>query len=421
MKAEVLPFNGLSLNPVQIPSSKSETHRAIITASLAEGTSYIRSVSESVDILATMEAMKKLGASFEKDGDTLIIHGTEDMHAYDGSLVDCAESGSTLRFLIPVFLTAKNTASFTGRGRLLERPLNVYEEMEELSFRKEKSQITVSGMFEKDVYEVRGDVSSQFISGLLFALPLLDHDTELKVTGPFTSREYVTMTVHALKRAGVEIEQDGLVYRMRGNQKYQPFDCVVDGDDSQAAFFGVLSAITGKEMILNNVRHDSLQSDHGFLEILKEAGCGINESNDFVNIQGKAEKNISVSLQQIPDLGPVLFALASTLKGNSVFTDAGRLRIKESDRIACMEEELRKMGVSIHSDDDTVYVEGTENIHGNVVLDGHNDHRIVMALSVLACIADGPVVIEGAEAVNKSYPSFFADLKKCGVEVSYGS
>lgn len=404
---------------IAIPASKSLSHRALIAAALADGTSVISSLVDNNDTRATIACLEHLGASFEQDGNTWKVRGIGGKPQYDGAVLDCGESGSTLRFLIPVFAVQSEESVFTGHGRLMERPQSVYETLfqeEGLSFEKEGSLLRVQGKLHAIETQIRGDVSSQFISGLLFALPLCKEDSLLHITEPYESRSYVGLTIDALHKAGIVIEEKGNDLLIPGNQNYHAFTSSIEGDESQGAFWGVLSAISHVSLAAGNTAEHSRQGDRVYRDVLERCGCGsIRQENAWKFMPGEL-KSTKVDLADCPDLGPVLFVLATQCEGTTAFVHAGRLRIKESDRIACMEQELAKLGCDMKSSSDTVTVKGRTPVHGGVV-SGHNDHRIVMALSVLACVSDSPVVIEGAEAVGKSYPGFFEDLAGTGVQV----
>lgn len=403
---------------VSIPSSKSLSHRALIAASLAEGDSVIHFPAINNDTEATMCVMRELGASFTRNGNDILVHGTGGVFHYSGKLADCGESGSTLRFLIPVFALMNQKTVFTGHGKLMQRPQTVYESLFDekgLLFKRDSSSLIVHGPLTGGRYTVDGNVSSQFISGLLFALPLCRENSILQIREPFESSSYVNLTLQTLKHAGIIVERNGLTFCIPGNQKYKPVDTVVEGDFSQAAFFAELSLISGKAVDVHNLTHDSQQGDAVILDIVRRMGGHADEINNGYRFSGKDIHGIEIDLGDCPDLGPALFALSACINGKTVFSNCGRLRIKESDRIACMQEELGKLGCSMTCIDNTVTVNGTEDLCSNAVLDGHNDHRIVMALSVLASQTDN-TVIEGCEAVQKSYTEFFDDLKKTGVK-----
>ncbi len=421
MKKIVYP-SSLHNAKIELPASKSLSHRALSAASLAEGTSILHHVVDNKDTEATISVLKKRGVVFEKTDaeETLLVHGIGKENHYDGSLLDCNESGSTLRFMIPLFALSRGVTKFTGHGKLMERPQSVYEDLfhkQGLQFEKKDSILFVEGPLKAGTYHIRGDVSSQFITGLLYALPLLEESSTLIVEPPFESASYVAMTISSLKKAGIVIKQNGLEFDIPGGQIYQPFEDTIEGDASQMAFFAEAACLSEAEIEVSTLSHTRIQGDEAAADIVRKLGAIVRETETgYIFKKGDMHGGV-VDLADCPDLGPALFALASGCKGTTTFLHAGRLRIKESDRIAAMETEMRKLGCHITSDPDTVTVSYTEKIRGNVTLDGHNDHRIVMSLAVLASAADGPVAIEGAEAITKSYPSFFEDLEKTGVKV----
>lgn len=405
---------------IEIPASKSLSHRALITAALADGTSRIKNVVKNNDTDATIACMEKLGAKFEKEGEDWIVHGTNDFSKYDGSVVDCGESGSTLRFLIPIFSLTGKKVTFTGHGRLMQRPQDVYKNLflsQGLLFETTKDTLTIEGCLKPGDITVRGDISSQFISGLLFTLPLLNGDSTLHILPPYESKSYTGLTLSSLKKAGIEVEEKEWTYVIKGNQSYHSFEGLVEGDDSQGVFFAGLSLVSGIEIKEQGLSHESRQGDHAFLKDLESMGLQIQETEKGYRFSKGTPVASTIDLADTPDLGPALFAVATQCDGITTFTHCERLHIKESDRIACMEEELRKLGCTISSDGGTVTVQGKTIIQGGVTLHGHNDHRIVMALSILASIAKEPVEITEAESISKSYPNFFMDLKKTGVNV----
>ena len=412
-------------SPVSIPGSKSMSHRALIAAALSDQDTVITGLVENKDTEATMRCLAHLGASFEaQDDGRMLVHGIGNRFSYDGAVIDCGESGSTLRFLIPLFSLTNETVTFTGHGKLMSRPQTVYEELfrkQGLHFETTEDTLTIRGALKPDACTVRGDISSQFISGLLFALPLLKGDSNITVLPPYESRSYVGLTMDVLEKAGITFEETGDTIYIPGNQNYRADTLHVEGDDSQAAFFAVLALTGQKPVIVKNMAHESRQGDHVIISLIEQAGGTAEPMEGGYAFLPGSVKAFTADLADCPDLGPVLFALAAIAEGTSVFTHCGRLRIKESNRIAAMKEELGKLGVSVQEDGDTVTIEGVPVIRGGVTLDGHNDHRIVMALSVLAVRAEEPVTIHGAEAITKSYPNFFEDLRIAGAEVTYGS
>ena len=411
--------------PVRIPGSKSMSHRALIAAALSEKDTVIRGLVENNDTAATMHCLAQLGASFEPLSDgSLFVHSIGHRAHYSRQIVDCGESGSTLRFLIPLFSLCGKEVVFTGHGKLMSRPQNVYKELFEaqgLLFRQEGDFLHIRGPLKPGRVTVRGDISSQFISGLLFALPLLNGDSELIVLPPFESRSYVGLTMDVLENAGIRFAEAGDTIRIPGGQTYACPPYSVEGDDSQAAFFAVLALLGQRPVTVTNMRQESRQGDHVIVSLIEQAGGRSVPIEGGYRFEPGSRKPFTADLADCPDLGPVLFALAAGTEGTSVFTHCARLKIKESDRIRAMQEELAKLGILLEEDGDTVRITGASSVKGGAVLDGHNDHRIVMALSVLAAAADAPVTIQGAEAVNKSYPEFFADLRTAGAEVIYES
>lgn len=417
MRAQISHSNVKEGAFISLPSSKSLSHRALITAALATGVSKIDGVAISKDIEATMRAMSALGASFTVNGNTITVKGAGSLLKSDG-VVDCGESGSTLRFLIPLFALLEKETVFTGHGKLMERPQSVYEELFEkqgLQFEKDGSFLKVKGPLHGGYFSLPGDVSSQFFSGLLFALPLCKEDSVIEILAPFESSSYVNLTIEALRKAGVQATLKDDILHIPGNQTYHSFETTVEGDDSQMAFYAEMALIHQAEVEVGNVSHDSMQGDHIIIDFACQSGAKVIETEKGYLFAGGHGKAITADLSNCPDLGPALFALATQLEGTSVFTGCGRLRIKESDRIACMEEELRKLGCDISSKGDRVTVKGKTELNRNVILHGHNDHRIVMALAVLASISDG-CIIEDGQAVSKSYPHFFDDFRACGME-----
>lgn len=403
---------------VRIPPSKSMAHRSIICASLAKGKSTIKNISYSQDIIATIEGMKNLGANIEMKEDHVIIEGISDFSSVLSQEIFCCESGSTLRFLIPIFSLCNKKITFTGQGRLLERPQTIYKEIfhsQGLSFIQDSKGITIHESIKAGEYTIKGDVSSQFISGLLFTLPLLKEDSTLHILPPFESKSYVALTLQMLETFGVHaFYKDDYTIYIPGNQTYHPCDYVVEGDYSQFAFFAVLAAIQNG-LSITGVHHGSFQGDKKILSILENFGAIVKEIDNGYHIEHKTLHGCEIDIADCPDLGPILCVLAMYSPGNTKISNAGRLRIKESDRIAAMEEELHKFGVEIHSTQNEIFIKGNVDYTCTKELYSHNDHRIVMALSVaLACNAS-PQIIHDAQAINKSYPTFFKDFQSiCG-------
>ena len=401
------------------PPSKSMAHRAVLCAALADGESRLTGLAHSQDIDATLAAAAALGAQVEAGESWARIAGAAPLQA-PAAPVDCCESGSTLRFLIPLAALTGRPVAFTGRGRLMQRPQSVYQELfasQGLRFEQEGDTLTVAGPLRPGCFSLAGDVSSQFISGLLFALPLLDGDSRLCLKPPVESRSYIEMTRAAQSRFGVASAWlDEYTLAVPGGQAYRPRDMAIEGDWSQAAFPAALGVLAG-DVTVTGLEPGTLQGDAVILDILRRCGGRAEAVPGGVRFQKSALHGTKIDLADCPDLGPILMALGLLCEGETVITNAGRLRLKESDRIAAMEQELRKLGGQIESDGGTVTVRRSVLHAPAGPLWGHNDHRVVMSLTVLAAAAGLPVQIDGAEAVAKSWPGFFAAVRQLGVEV----
>lgn len=418
MKATIYPGK-ISSGSIKLPPSKSIAHRSIICGSLASGKSVISNIDYSMDINATIEAMKAFGAHITKNNDSLIIEGISEYKSIS-KVIDCNESGSTLRFLIPIATLFEGSVKYTGSKKLLERPQSVYSDLfkeKDISFLQDKDIIEVNGVLTSGTYKLKGDVSSQFISGLLFVLPLLNEDSIIEVSEPFESKSYVDLTIDCLRKFGVDVEKKAdNIFLIKGNQKYIATDTKVESDYSQMAFFASLGLINDSVECLN-MNHDSLQGDKQFIEIVKDMGGKVTKTSGGYLFEKSTLHSTLVDLKDCPDLGPMLMSLATFASGETTFINAERLRIKESDRISAIEEELRKFNVEISSDNEKVVVKSIDTLSTDKTLNSHNDHRIVMALAIISTVAKNKVVIEDAQAINKSYPSFFEDLRKLGIKV----
>ena len=401
------------------PPSKSMAHRAVLCAALADGESRLTGLAHSQDIDATLAAAAALGAQVEAGESWARIAGAAPLQA-PAAPVDCCESGSTLRFLIPLAALTGRPVAFTGRGRLMQRPQSVYQELfasQGLRFEQERDTLTVAGPLRPGCFSLAGDVSSQFISGLLFALPLLDGDSRLCLKPPVESRSYIEMTRAAQSRFGVASAWlDEYTLAVPGGQAYRPRDMAIEGDWSQAAFPAALGVLAG-DVTVTGLEPGTLQGDAVILDILRRCGGRAEAVPGGVRFQKSALHGTKIDLADCPDLGPILMALGLLCEGETVIANAGRLRLKESDRIAAMEQELRKLGGRIESDGGTVTVRRSVLHAPAGPLWGHNDHRVVMSLTVLTAAAGLPVQIDGAEAVAKSWPGFFAAVRQLGVEV----
>ena len=399
MKALIKPSQ--AHGDIVAPTSKSAAHRLLIAAALSEDKSIISGVTKSEDVLATVDCLRALGASIESDGDVFTVRGCDMTKNAPNGILSCRESGSTLRFLIPVASLSGAKVTMTGSEKLLSRPLSVYEKIyddRELLLKKIGSLLFVDGPLPSGEYEIPGNVSSQFISGLLFALPLTKGDSTLKIIPPFASKPYVDMTVDTLEKFGIAVDfSDELTIKISGNQKYSGINTSVEGDYSGAAFLEALN-LFGSEINVLGLNKNSKQGDSAYGKFYKLLKDG----------------TPTIDIESCPDLAPILFTVAAAYNG-ATFTSTARLKIKESDRVDAMARELRKFGADIKAFEDSVVVKKATLHSPEEELFGHNDHRVVMSLSVLASVYGGTV--NGTEAVSKSYPDFFRDIKNAGIEV----
>lgn len=399
MKVKILPSK--TSGEVSAPPSKSFAHRYLIGSVLSCGKCVIKNIADSDDISATLSCIEQLGGSVTKDGNIVTVIPTNEKQI-ENAVFDCKESGSTLRFFIPVVLaTGAKNCTFLGSERLLARGIKEYEKLFENSDVKIKSDeksIEVNGTLSAGNYEISGEVSSQYTTGMLFALSVLDGKSTLKITGNAESRAYVDMTIKVLKDFGADItETEKNFFEINGKGRLSPGEFTVEGDWSNAAFLIALSRLVGT-ISISGLNENSVQGDR-FCTAAFDALDG---------------ENAEIDLKDCPDLAPILFSYAAYKNGGK-FINTRRLRVKESDRANVMAEELKKFGANVKVYENSVEIEKTQLKPPIVPLCGHNDHRIVMALSVLAAVFGAE--IDGAEAVNKSYPDFFRVIKKAGVNV----
>lgn len=384
---------------INAPPSKSMAHRYLIGAALSGQTCTLSGVDFSEDILASMDCLSALGAHVTANGDTVTVDPAGFMQAED-PILRCRESGSTLRFFIPLALCLGRTVQFLGSERLFERPLEVYEELcreNGFTFKKGKTSLTLCGALQSGAYRVRGDISSQFITGLILALVYLGKNASIEILPPFESRSYIVLTLSALRSFGADVAfTDSYRIEIRPSEMHA-FSGRIEGDYSNAAFLDAFNRI-GSDIKLENLRADSLQGDKVYADYFTQISNG----------------TPTLDISNCPDLGPVLFALAA-LKNGATFTGTDRLKAKESDRGAAMREELAKLGGRLVMGDNTITVSKQPLRYVGDRLDGHNDHRIVMAMSVILSQTGGSIT--GAEAIKKSYPGFFEDIKRLGAEV----
>lgn len=399
MKVKILPSK--TSGEVSAPPSKSFAHRYLIGSVLSRGKCVIKNIADSDDISATLSCIEQLGGSVTKDGNIVTVIPTNEKQI-ENAVFDCKESGSTLRFFIPVVLaTGAKNCTFSGSERLLARGIKEYEKLFEnsdVTIKSDEKSIEVNGKLTAGNYEISGEVSSQYTTGMLFALSVLDGKSTLKITGNAESRAYVDMTIKVLKDFGADItETEKNFFEINGKGRLSPGEFTVEGDWSNAAFLIALSRLAGT-ISVSGLNENSVQGDRF-------------SSAAFDALDGE---NAEIDLKDCPDLAPILFSYAAYKNGGK-FINTRRLRVKESDRANVMAEELKKFDANVKVYENSVEIEKTQLKPPIVPLCGHNDHRIVMALSVLAAVFGAE--IDGAEAVNKSYPDFFRVIKKAGVNV----
>ncbi len=404
---------------IKVPPSKSMAHRAIICASLANGTSTIKNIGYSQDILTTIDGMRKLGATIIEDNSTLHITGIKDFNSLNDSIIQCNESGSTLRFFIPIFSLTGKSIRFKGKNRLLKRPQEIYENIfkeHNLKYVQTDDYIEIMGKIKSGNYNIPGNISSQFISGLLFSLPLLEVNSTINIIPPFESKSYVDLTIDMLSKFGIKVYfKDENKIIILGNQKYSPSNYEVEGDFSQLGFFAVLGAINNT-ISCTGLNTNSKQGDKEIIDILKTTNIKIDTLENGYTFYPSIPKGLPINLENCPDLGPILMVLGMFSSGKMHIFNAKRLRYKESDRIEAMETELKKLGVDIISDEDNIFINGRKE-PTEYNLYSHLDHRIVMSLAVAATKLSKPIIIKDAHVIDKSYPNFFDDLKKLGIHI----
>ncbi|MEE0970258.1 MAG: 3-phosphoshikimate 1-carboxyvinyltransferase [Clostridia bacterium] len=402
MKVKISP--SVANGNVFAPPSKSLAHRLLICAGMSEDESIIHGISDSEDISATLDCLETFGATYTRigEGDTIKIRGVDFTKASPKGVLPCRESGSTLRFFIPPALLSGSTTMFSGSETLMKRPMEVYIKLcseGDMLFLSDGKSIVTKGKLKSGNYTVVGNISSQFISGLLFALPLCNGDSKISITPPIESRSYIDLTLSALETFGIKASwQDEHTIFIPGSQKYKGTEASVEGDYSNAAFLDAFNLLGGN-VTTEGLMDGSLQGDSVYPRYFEMISKG----------------SPSIHLGDCPDLGPIMFAMAAAKHGG-VFSGTRRLKIKESDRANAMASELRKFGVTVSVSDDSVVIFPSDFHAPTETLFGHNDHRIVMSLAVLLTVCGGE--IEGAEAINKSFPDFFEKITALGIGVT---
>lgn len=400
---------------VNVPPSKSDVHRAIICAAMANGVSRISPVALSNDIKATIGCIKALGADAVLENNVLTVDGTN-MYKNKTALLDCGESGSTLRFFIPIAAVGNINATFVGKGKLPQRPIGIFTEALPKAGTVCKTEgglpLEIKGQLKSGIFEIPCNVSSQFITGLLLALPILEGDSEIVLTSPLESVGYIAMTIRTMKQFGVNIQATEKGWHIKGGQSYKTCDYTTDGDWSQAAFFMVLGAVSGK-VTVKGVAKDSTQGDKKCAEILARFGAKVTQLDNEVTVEKGELKAITIDASQIPDLVPVLSVCAAFAEGTTKIINAERLRIKECDRLKATAELLNNLGGKVKELSDGLEITGVSSLKGGNV-NGYNDHRIVMSAAVCAARSDEDITATFAMSINKSYPDFYIDYNSIG-------
>ncbi len=398
---------------VKAPGSKSYGHRALIALALSKGKGTIDNVEVSGDIMATLKCLEDLGVDFFIKGNQIILDATKFGQRRDRVLKP-EESGSTLRFFIPITLLFDEVYEFRGSTSLLRRPLTVYEELfkdlDIMMYRDSQESLVIKGKLEPGSFTMRGDVSSQFVSGMLMVMPLLSGDSTLTVTGELESSAYVDMTIKVMRDFGIQVTQKNQTFFVEGNQRYEPRDYMVEGDYSQAAYFMAAGALAG-DVTVTSLDPSSMQGDMEIVRILKKMGANVSYEDQEYRVKKDRLIGLDIDISQIPDLAPILGVLLSLSEGGGRLLNGVRLRYKESDRIVSTVDMINALGGEAREDGDDVLIKGMEFLKGGHVF-AHHDHRMVMASAIAALRCKEPVQIEDYEAVSKSYPDFFVDLEK---------
>ncbi len=402
---------------VTVPPSKSMAHRAIICASLAHGISTITNIEYSKDIIATISAMKALGTTIIEKEDSLIIDGSTTYHNHQCE-IDCFESGSTLRFMIPVSLVHHNHVHFIGAKRLGERPLNVFYDIFDkqdidYSYKDNVLDLSIDGQLSPDTFEIPGDVSSQFISGLLFALPLLNKDSKIIITSPLQSKGYIDLTLQMLNQFNINIiNHDYQEFIIPGNQEYMSHDYRVEADFSQAAFYLVAGALKN-DIILKDLNLNSSQGDKVVIEFLQRMGAKLIAKDNGYQMTCDRLHATVIDGSQCPDIIPIMAIACCFAQGSSLIQNIGRLRIKECDRLKATVEVIHALGGNAKEYEDSMEIIGCCHLKGGAV-SSYNDHRMAMMEAIASSRCQRSVVIDNKDCVAKSYPSFWEDFKMLG-------
>lgn len=411
---------------ITLPPSKSMAHRAIIAACLSQGQSIINNVQMSDDIIATIAGMESFGAEITKEETDsnyrLTIQGIEVQGPKEDRLIDANESGSTLRFLIPISSLFEGASNFIGRGQLGVRPLDIYQNIyEEQGLRYDASpppvlDLTVEGRLQADSYEMPGDVSSQFITGLLYTLPLLEGDSSIQITSPLESVGYLDLTLAMLDKFGIQVDwnREEQLLQVPGNQSFQAQNYTVEGDYSQSAFF-LGAAALGNPVKSYGLNLDSKQGDKAVLDILDQLGAPVKQVDDYLTVENPQLKGGgTIDGSQCPDIIPMVALVAALSPGYTEIINLHRLRIKECDRLQATRDELTALGADIEIEEDSLHIHGVESLKGGVQVWSHKDHRMAMMLAIASTVCEDDIILTDSECVAKSYPNFWEEFERLG-------
>ena len=421
MELVVKPIQRLD-GTVTVPPSKSYTHRAIILASLAKDTSEISNPLLSYDTLASVDACRKIGAEIEVREDSLRIKGVFGEPKNPNQAIDVKNSGTTLRIMTPVCGLCNGLVTLTGDESIQKRPMQpLLDALEQLGVKttsnEGKAPVTVQGPMKGGVCSIRGDVSSQFISGLLIAAPLAEAETTIKITTPLKSKPYLDLTIDLMEKFGAKYEKEDHAYRVSGRQIYNSIDYTVEADYSSAALVLAAAAVTDSEVTVSNLNIDSKQGDRKIIDILRVMGVHVKTMKDSVLVSGTGQlEGLEVDLGDHPDLVPPVAALGAVAHGKTIIKNVAHLRFKESDRLKAMATELGKMGAKIKAGEDYLEIHGVKDLKG-AYLFGYDDHRIVMSLAVAALCAKGETRIETAESIPVSFPGYVEAMNSLGADM----
>ena len=403
-----------------VPPSKSIAHRAIICAALAKGESVLSPVDVSDDMRATLQCMTPLGARWQRDGVSLCVMG-QAVPPIQHPTMDCLESGSTLRFVMPLSLVLAEGGTFQVKGRLKERPLGPYEAIFAqcgIAFEKTSEGFAVKGKLTPGQYALPGDVSSQFVTGLLLSLPLLDGDSKIHLTTPMESEGYVQLTLDVMADFGVSVHRlDRSTFLIPGGQEYTSRPYQVEGDYSQAAVMLCAGAL-GSDVLIQGLNPHSHQGDRAVIGILEQIGASVSSTGNTFSMKPGSLQSLVIDGSQIPDVLPMLALTMCLCKGESRIENAGRLRLKECDRLEATIMELTKLGADICAEGDTLLIRGRESLAGGVLVSSHDDHRMAMMLSIAALHCKESITLDNPACVKKSWPSYWEDYLALGGSIT---